>query len=219
MQTIKNILNDLNKSYELILNVSLFSSIIIILQSFIFYEVDIFNISANKESKPVFIIFLCLPFVLFLKQMKKSLLTGKLKTIKVKSKLNIVFFLLSITLLSFSLSFTLINSLLLNIIFFMTVISISSTLGFIVDKFDNIKEFMFLYEKLNIPDSHFDVSYFNVSFMHNNLSFKYNKIDDGLEVENHELGYLELKSYLEKNNITLNDFDINHLNLIKIMSY
>lgn len=101
MQIIKNILNDLNKSYELILNVSLFSSIIIILQSFIFYEVDIFNIS----------------------------------------------------------------------------------------------------------------------FLHNNLTFKYNKIDDGLDVENQKLGYLELKNYLEKNNITLNDFDINHLNLIKIMSY
>lgn len=219
MQIIKNILNDLNKSYELILNVSLFSSIIIILQSFIFYEVDLFNISVNKESKTVVIILLCLPFILFLKQMKKSLFTAKLKNIKVKSKLNIVFFLISITLLSFSLSFTLINSLSLNIIFFMTVISISSTLVFISDKFDNIKEFMFLYEKLNIPDTYFEVSYFNVSFMHNNLSFKYNKIDDGLEVENQKLGYLELKIYLEKNNITLNDFDINHLNLIKIMSY
>ena len=216
---IKNILNDLNKSYEMILNVSLFSSIIIILQSFLFYDVNVFNISANQESKMVLIISFSLVFVLFLKYIKKKLFTKNLEKFKVKSKLNIVFLFILIILIIYSLFFTLINSFLLNIVFFMIVISISSTLGFIVDKFDNIKGFMFLYEKLNIPEAYFDVSYFHVAFIHNNLSFKYNKINDGLRVENQELSYQELKSYLEKNNITLNEFDISHLNLIKIMAY
>lgn len=217
MKLIKKILNDSNKISTIVLNIYLFSSIIMIIKLLFFFEFNIFEIKEKSENFIFIITLIVFLFSILLKlTIKKTFCNNRFK---IRSRLNFLLLCFSIYGLIYTPIFIFVQLLEYHIIFFINFILISIILSFVSDKFKSLSRFIFIYNEINIPNSNFEVSQLNISFMNKNISFIFNNFKDSIIINGYEVTYLELKNYLDKKDINLNEFDINHLNLIKIITY